>query len=155
VRVNELTIGGQVTDILARRGAPLTPQQETLIEEALATLAQRDLSEMQRSIAAWQRATFGEGDPALAVQGAQKKLEKESHELMLELVGTGYRASDRVGGEIADCLILLLGIADRLSLDSYELVAAKMAVNRARRWPALAHQTPGQPVQHLEEGAGA
>jgi hypothetical protein len=153
--VSEMTIAGQVAEILAERGAPLTPRQEALIEEALAALAQRDLSTLQHSIASWQRATFGEGDPALAVQGAQKKLDKETHELMLELVGTGYRASEKVGGEIADCFILLLGIADRLRLDAYELIVGKMSVNRARRWPPVSAQTPGQPVQHIEEASAS
>lgn len=111
------------------------------------------LANVQAEISDWQRQTFGGDCSALAVQGVFKKLEKEMYELMLALAGSGYMASPEVAGELADCLILLLGIATKLRMSAAEEIETKMKVNRARRWPALKDQTPGQPVSHLEEAA--
>lgn len=107
------------------------------------------MSLIQALIGLWQRVTFGgDGEPEV-IRATHKKLEEEARELMLALAASDYAADEKVADELADCLIVLLGMADRLGLNAYAEVVRKMAVNRARTWPKA---KPGEVVRHLAEG---
>lgn len=43
-------------------------------------------------------------------------------------------AADRLVVEIADVFITLYRVADKLGIDLHEVVDAKMALNRSRKW---------------------
>lgn len=103
-----------------------------------------ELDALWQDHAAWSASTFGPAGP----EGALKHLAKEATEALAE-AASGTHAALTV--ELADCLLLLLDASRRAGLDPLALVraaAAKMVVNKARKWPS---PVPGQPCEHIEE----
>lgn len=121
------------------------------------------LRDIQTSIAAWGRATFGHGDQPPPVNAIAARMNVETAELL-----NGLAAADLATGadreailaecrvECADIGIMLVQVADALGCDLEAAIAAKMEVNRARSWA----RTPSGKVQHVEpvlfkeEGSG-
>lgn len=100
-------------------------------------------------ISKWQNETFGHA----TALSKMAHLEEEVSELNDELVlaSAGFPEEEKVRSEFADCFILLYGAANSHGLtyeDICEAIAAKMKVNKARKW--------GKPdangvVNHLKE----
>ncbi len=94
-----------------------------------------------QDIHAWQVETFG---PATSPERAFARCTKEWDELLLALHESG--PAD-VAEECADVAILLCRVAAALGFDLADEIEKKMAINRARKWPA-----PGTgPSQHIED----
>lgn len=79
---------------------------------------------LQRSISAWQRETFGEDKQSIT--GMWHHLAEELME-----AANGDRAD---GEELADVVILAMGLADRQGLYIEELVVEKLMKLRKRKW---------------------
>lgn len=105
----------------------------------VAASVEKDVVSMQRmqiDIDLWQRKTFP-GGTAMA----------QYRHLCREVLELGKNIEDPE--EMADCVILLMGIASKAGVDLQEAVDVKMEINRKRRW--------GKPdqdgvVEHIEEG---
>jgi NTP pyrophosphatase (non-canonical NTP hydrolase) len=85
-----------------------------------------------KEITQWQRKTF----PNQTALSATSHLVEEVDELLIDLI-EGAKTNARQ--EIADCFILLCGIADKMDMDYHELmfeVKTKMKINKARQWQA-------------------
>lgn len=85
--------------------------------------------ENQKTISDWQLATFGIPSSCAAIAA---RANVEMSELLLKLA-----ADDMHPGalkEIADVVIVLMGLADDLNGDLLAEVDRKMAINRARKW---------------------
>lgn len=82
---------------------------------------QRDWDTLIESVHQWQCETFPQA-------GAESKW----HHLKEEIEELGDCLSDP--SEIADCLLLLIGIAKVQGLDPFQCIVDKMAVNRERDW---------------------
>lgn len=95
-----------------------------------------ELFDFQCEVGRWQRETFGS-----AVQCTPTLISHLAHEV-IEL------AESRAPEEAADCLILLLGIADVSGYDLLEEARAKMEVNRRREWGV---PDPSWVVEHRRE----
>lgn len=100
----------------------------------------------QRAVGQWSAATF-------AVQTPESKI---AH-LMREVQELAANPADP--SEMADCLILLCGIAEMAGVDLLAAARAKMAINRARQWGepdesgVQSHIEPGEYlVQYLPRG---
>lgn len=78
-------------------------------------------------IAAWQRETFPQG----TAQSCMAHLARECEELAHAL---GNGLSDEAAEESADCLLLLVGIADRAGFDLLQSAEHKLAKNKGRTW---------------------
>lgn len=84
------------------------------------------LDSVLADVVAWQRATFW--PPSLAdVPSTVEHLKREIDELA---------ASPTDTLEVADVFILLARLADNLSVDLKQAVAAKLTINRQRVWAA-------------------
>lgn len=116
-------------------------------DRAKAANAEAKLANLARSaslfdrIAAWQRETF----PKATAESCSAHLAYEQNELADAVV---YGDIDDTAEEAADCLLLLVGIADRSGFDLLQAAEAKLAKNRLRKW--------GKPdakgvVEHVEE----
>jgi NTP pyrophosphatase (non-canonical NTP hydrolase) len=85
------------------------------------------VNDLQQEIGSWARETFPDQTDLRVVA----HLNEEVQELLQAI------ASDdkpQVCQEIADCLILLLCLADRQGVSAASWVEGKMNVNRQRRW---------------------
>jgi NTP pyrophosphatase (non-canonical NTP hydrolase) len=76
---------------------------------------------LQRAIDEWQRATF----PPSTAASKLAHLRKELVEL---------EAAPTDAGEIADCIMLLVGVASLAGVDVQQALEDKLAVNKQRRW---------------------
>lgn len=85
--------------------------------------------ETQKTISAWSQATFGDAGSNAVV--AARALE-EMAELLRAL--THDDNSQLAAAEIADTVIVLYRLADRMGFDLHDEIDRKMAINRARRW---------------------
>lgn len=98
----------------------------------------KTLRDWQKEISQWQDETFGFDDRNGQRQLAQfAHLSKEVLELYTELVEhvvEGNESNETIGPEIADCFILLIGIASTRGIDVEDAIRDKMAINRARKW---------------------
>lgn len=86
--------------------------------------------EQFNSVCEWQRETF----PAGTALSKTHHLMEEVDELGMDILLGDEPAARH---ELADCFILLFGIADRLGLsheDVCEAIEDKMKINRARKW---------------------
>ncbi len=96
--------------------------------ELLAKRAEKP-GETQSSIAAWIAATFGRVT-------SNARIVSRANEEMAELLRcvTIDDAHPDLAEEMADIIIVLCRLAERLGVDLHEQIARKMAVNRARKW---------------------
>lgn len=86
-----------------------------------------DIRKMQAVQAEWIRGVLPQRDVAKTCI----KLVGEAAEVA---EAVGYLGKAAAGKELADCLILLLDIAELEGIDIVEAFYAKMAENKARRW---------------------
>lgn len=89
---------------------------------------------LQHDISKWQRETF----PGGTFEGQYTHLKKEIKELGV----------DRTAEEIADCLILILGLADKLSIDAHTSARLKLEVNKSRTW---GEEDEHGVIEHIKE----
>ncbi len=95
----------------------------------------KTLSILQEEIGTWQARTFGEANQA---RGKANHLLLEASEVVDALAA--YEAQptlvrlDALAEEVADCIILALGIAASVGFDAALAVARKMAKNATRKW---------------------
>ena len=85
----------------------------------------KSLSQLQSQIYQWQIETFGGQAP----KHFSRKLGAEVFEMLEAVDGGGDTAP-----EIADCFIVLFGLASSLGVNAEEAIEAKMAINRKRKW---------------------
>lgn len=97
--------------------------------------------ETPETIAEWQIITFGPATNASYAARANRELA----ELIQCLIDNDNHPE--AGGEIADVMIVLWGMAARMGLDVQAQVDAKMAINRTRKWRMTG---PGH-GQHVED----
>ena len=95
------------------------------------------MKETQESICKWARETFGEPTRG-AIWG---KLLDEWDEL------DGSLTHEEAAREAADVYIVLVQYVNALGYDLHDLVDAKMAINRKRKWDVR----PGGVAQHIPE----
>lgn len=81
------------------------------------------LKRFQKEVGDWSRETFKLQTPASKIEHLRREVEE-----------LGKDPAD--AGEMADCLILLCGIAELAGVDLLAAAQAKMVVNRAREWGA-------------------
>jgi NTP pyrophosphatase (non-canonical NTP hydrolase) len=86
-------------------------------------------TETQRSIARWAEETFG---PASSNARVAARANEEMAELLRAL--TANDNHPKAAEEIADVVIVLCRLCDRLDRDLGADVTSKMAVNRSRIW---------------------
>jgi NTP pyrophosphatase (non-canonical NTP hydrolase) len=85
-------------------------------------------TENQKTIAAWRVETFGTFPSPM-------RMAARANEEMAELI-RALSSDDETKAveEVADVLIILYGVAERLGFDLHTEVDRKMVINRARRW---------------------
>lgn len=97
-------------------------------DEALAALAKAEKAEsLISSIAEWQRKTFPHGTPASCMAHLARECGELAHAL-------GNGLADETAEEAADCLLLLVGIADRSGFDLLQAAEVKLEKNKRRIW---------------------
>ncbi len=87
-----------------------------------------DFSQTQRAVSDWADKAFG---PASSNARVAASANEEMAELLRALTSNDFHP--KAGEEIADIVIVLCRLATRLDVDIHMAIAAKMAVNRARR----------------------
>lgn len=92
--------------------------------------------ETQRTIAEWAFQTFG---PVRSNASIAARANREMAELLFALSVEDDGDEDAIGEEIADVVIVLSRLADRIGIDLAEAVDRKMAKNRAREWVLDGH----------------
>jgi len=91
------------------------------------------MKKLQASVSKWQNKTFGNNKEHLL--GLTRHLKREVEELECLLYPVGSLSSyENIKSEVADCLIVLIGIADGLGLDLEKSVKEKMRENKKRKW---------------------
>lgn len=97
--------------------------------EAITGSKQDGRQENQRSISQWALETFG---PAGLNSRSVARANREMAELLEHV--TSNDNHPELGVEIADIMICLFRLADRIGVDALAEVDRKMAINRAREW---------------------
>lgn len=87
------------------------------------------MREDQRSISAWAEATFG---PVSSNARVAARANEEMAELLRAL--TVDDDSPKAGEEMADIVIVLCRLADRMGIDLFDEMDKKMQINRTRIW---------------------
>ena len=88
------------------------------------------MKKLQKQISEWQNKTFGDSkDRPVAIL---THLKREIEELEMSVL-TNINKKE-TSTELADCVILLVGLAEAFNVDLATAVAKKMKVNRKRRW---------------------
>jgi NTP pyrophosphatase (non-canonical NTP hydrolase) len=87
------------------------------------------MSETQKSISDWATETFG---PAVSTIRVAARANEEMAELIRKLATDDN--NPEAGEEIADIVIVLSRVAERLGVDLVTEINRKMAVNRKRQW---------------------
>lgn len=87
------------------------------------------MGETQRTVADWAQATFG-------AAGSNMRVASRANEEMAELLRAlaSDDAHPKAAEEVADVVIVLLRLADRLDVDLMAEIDRKMTINRARQW---------------------
>lgn len=85
------------------------------------------IKDLQYKIGRWQRETFGESTSLSKIEHTELELQ----ELKKELISGTYQGKC---DEIADCFILLLGIADLEQIDVEKAIEEKFEVIQKRTW---------------------
>ena len=92
------------------------------------------MSEIQAKIGKWARATF----PDQTDGTLWRHINEEIDELG-EALGIDYARGRLISVELADVAILLLCLADHVTVDLAEAIAAKHAINITRTWAEDRH----------------
>ena len=90
------------------------------------------MTEFQKAIHEWQLKTF----PDATMYSKYCHLEEEIEELeceVLHFMNTGENETT-LGMEIADCMLLLVGIASFADIDVLKVMRDKMIINKKRKW---------------------
>ena len=107
------------------------------------------MKETQASIYQWVRGQFGEPKDNWQILGrAEEEFEELREALHMRAIHGGHQ--EIVVEEIADVVIVLSQIAERLGLGLGEAIDRKMAINRAREWVTNGDGT-GQHVEGKPE----
>ncbi len=85
---------------------------------------------IQRNIAKWSRKQF----PYQSSTSKFKHFEKEVQELRDEISKSAFKLSANLPKELADCGILLFGIADLYRVDLHKEMKSKLKINKKRKW---------------------
>ncbi len=102
------------------------------------------MKETQASIYQWVRETFGEPRSNFQIF---ERAQEEFDEVNFALVNGSV--PEIVVEEIADVVIVLSQIAERLGVDLADAIDRKMAINRAREWKTAGDGT-GQHVEGVK-----
>lgn len=89
--------------------------------------------ETQKTISAWTTATFGEASSNARVAA---RANEEMAELLRALTSDDNHS--KAVEEVADVVIILYRLAERMGADLHEEIDAKMQINRAREWAVTA-----------------
>lgn len=107
----------------------------------------KEIERFMRYVHEWRVRVFGKRP----VQGDILKLREEVEELMHAVMTDPYRTNDKeFHSELADCFILILGIASARNLTFEQLLGHardKMLINESRNWNFKGDRT----AQHTEE----
>lgn len=76
----------------------------------------------------WQHKTF----PKATAKSATHHLSREARELLLDM--EHEKSLEDVASELADVIILSVGIADQLGVDIERIVGEKLEINKKRVW---------------------
>lgn len=88
------------------------------------------MKNLQNQIAEWQNETFGDSkDRPVAIL---THLKREIEELEKSVIVT--KDKKETSTELADCAILLVGLAEAFNIDLETAINEKMKVNRKRKW---------------------
>lgn len=87
------------------------------------------MKQLQKKIREWQTRTFGPSSGH--VWGLLKHFQSEASELRYAIF---TRRKNEIREELADCVILLVGLADAHNIDLDAAVKAKMKKNEKRKW---------------------
>lgn len=90
-------------------------------------ISEMSLTNIMAGISEWQDKTFS-GQNSLSKAA---HLNKEVHELIIEIT---RRRQSGIEEELADCAILLMGIAAQYKVDLQFSIHKKMTANRLRKW---------------------
>jgi len=98
-------------------------------QKAKAREQANEYAETQTTISTWASKTFGNTKSNLRVA---IRANEEMAELLRELSVSD--TSPKAATEIADIMIVLYRLSDRMGYDLHDLIDAKMQVNRQRTW---------------------
>ena len=104
------------------------------------------MKETQASIYQWARETFGEPRSNFQIYNRAREEFRELGDVLI--AGSN---DPKAVEEIADVVIVLSQIAERLGLDLGEAIDRKMAINREREWVTNGDGT-GQHVEGVSNG---
>ena len=90
------------------------------------------MKKLIKNIQKWQRSVFPEGTPNSIFAHLTKEIIELSHEVTC--YSFQKSSTSALGEEIADCMILLVGIADRANIDIVKAVKTKHKKNKQRTW---------------------
>ena len=90
------------------------------------------MKNLQNKIGKWQNKTLGDSNKRPVAILAH--LKREVIELEKILVYTLKANKKEIGRELADCAILLVGLAEAFNIDLETAVNEKTQVNRERKW---------------------
>lgn len=99
----------------------------------------KTLKELQKEINDWQDSVFTKATPLSAATHLQREIIELVEIIQLYKVTQDYAFNDpvkltEVAAELADCQILLAGVAHLLNLDLETVTEDKMVINRRRVW---------------------
>ena len=90
------------------------------------------LEDIEKEVLAWHRETFPNATDSAVVH----KLKEESNELYEAVWYCSYYGIDKdeIPAEIADVAIVSIALLSRMNTSLSAVIAAKLAVNKARTW---------------------
>jgi NTP pyrophosphatase (non-canonical NTP hydrolase) len=102
-----------------------------------------DMWKMQTGIGWWCKKTFPDQDVgSISLHFSEEVIELQDSVIEYMRSGANPSTQSAVGEEIADCIILLLALADNLEINAAEHVRKKMQQNYRSKWeydPALGY----------------
>ena len=105
-------------------------------------ISEMSLTDIMAGVNEWQDKTFPNSTPLSCVS----HLNKEVHELILEV---SRRRQSGIEEELADCAILIMGLAGRCGIDLQFAIHKKMTVNRLRKW---GQSDANGVIEHVKQG---
>lgn len=85
--------------------------------------------QLQHEISEWADSTFG---PVSSNAGIAARANKEMSELLMALSSDDY--DPKAGEEIADVVMVLMRLSERMNIDMLAEIVSKLAINRKRKW---------------------